>query len=95
MARYLSLLKFTDQGARAIQKSAARAAAFRAAAERVGVRVEAQFWTIGAHDGVLILSADEPSQVLRCLADLAAAGNVRPETLQAFDAAEFGALTGA
>ena len=88
MARYVSLIRFTDQGARALKKSAARAATFRKAAEKSGIAVEAQLWTAGSCDGVLILSGDE-QKVLRCLAQLAALGNVRTETLQAFDAREF------
>src|SRR5262249_14778603 len=55
MARYLTLIRFTEQGAKTIKKSTARAADFRAAAEKVGVKVEAQYWTTGAYDGVLIL----------------------------------------
>ena len=93
MARYITLIRFTDQGARAIQKSAARAAGFRTTAEKAGVTVEAQYWTTGAHDGVLVLNGDE-TKVLHCLTELAAAGNIRPETMQAFDAKEFGAITG-
>ena len=94
MARYITLLRFTDLGARAIKKSAARAAGFRKAAEKAGIIVEAQYWTAGAYDGVLILSADSEQTVLHCLASLGAAGNVRPESMQAFDAKEFGAITG-
>ena len=94
MARYITLIRFTDQSARAIQKSAARAAGFRKAAEKAGITVEAQYWTTGAYDGVLILSADSEQKILRCLTSLGAAGNVRPETMQAFDAKEFGAITG-
>lgn len=94
MARYVTLIRFTDQGARAIRKSAARASAFRKAAARAGITVEAQHWTTGAYDGVLILSADSEQRILHCLTELAAAGNVRPETMRAFDAKEFGALTG-
>lgn len=93
MARYLSLIRFTDQGARALQKSAARAHLFHNAADKAGVKVEAQLWTLGSCDGVLILSGDE-KKILRCLAQLAALGNVRTETLQAFDAKEFQALVG-
>jgi uncharacterized protein with GYD domain len=93
MARYITLIRFTDQGARAIQKSAARAAGFRKVAEKAGITVEAQYWTAGAYDGVLILSSDSEQKVLNCLAALRAAGNVRPESMQAFDAREFGAIT--
>ena len=93
MARYVSLIRFTDQGARAISKSTARALAFKKAAEKAGIAVEAQLWTVGACDGVLILSGDEKN-VLRCLTQLAALGNARTETMQAFDAKEFKAITG-
>ena len=93
MARYVTLIRFTDQGARAIRKSTARALAFKKAAEKAGIGVEALLWTVGACDGVLILSGEE-KKVLRCLTQLAALGNVRTETMQAFDAAEFKAITG-
>lgn len=94
MARYLSLLRFTDQGARAFNQSASRAAAFRKAAEQAGVKVEAQYWTVGNYDGVVILSADSEEKVLRTLTKLAAEGNVRTTSLQALTADEFAAVAG-
>jgi uncharacterized protein with GYD domain len=93
MARYVTLIRFTNQGARAIRKSIARALTFKKAAEKARIGVEALLWTVGACDGVLILSGDE-KKVLRCLTQLAALGNVRTETMQAFDPAEFKAITG-
>ncbi len=92
MARYITLIRFTEQGAKNISKSTARASAFKKAAEKGGVKVEAQYWTVGACDGLLILNAADEKRALRCLAKLAAAGNVRTETLQAFDADQFGAI---
>jgi len=93
MARYLTLLKFTEQGARNIKKSTERAAAFRDSAKKAGVNLETQLWTTGAYDGAIVLSGDEKN-VLRALAELASLGNVRTETLQAFDAEQFRGLTG-
>lgn len=93
MARYVTLLRFTDQGARGLKQSAARARAFSKAAEKAGLTVEAQLWTAGACDGVLILSSEE-QQILRCLAQLVARGNIRTETLRAFEAEEFSGITG-
>ena len=55
MSRYISLIRFTEQGALALKQSTDRAAAFHKAAEKAGVKVEAQYWTVGAYDGVLIL----------------------------------------
>jgi uncharacterized protein with GYD domain len=94
MVRYLTLLKFTEQGARNIQKSTARAAAFRKTATKAGGTVEAQYWMMGPYDGVLIFSAENESTALRCVAALAAAGNVRTQTFRAFDAKEFDAIGG-
>ncbi len=93
MARYVTLIRFTDQGARRLKQSPARALAFRKAAQKAGATVETQLWTVGACDGLLVLSGDE-RKILRTLTQLAAAGNVRTETLQAFDAKEFKAITG-
>jgi len=93
MARYVTLIRFTDQGARGIKKSAVRGAAFINAARKAGVTVESQLWTVGSRDGLLVLRGDE-RKVLRCVAQLGALGNVHTETLQAFDAKEFKAITG-
>ena len=93
MARYVTLLRFTDQGARRLKQSPARAVAFKNSVEKTGLKVEAQLWTAGTRDGVLILSGDE-RKILRTLSQLAALGNVRTETFQAFDAKEFKAIVG-
>jgi uncharacterized protein with GYD domain len=93
MARYVLLIRFTDQGAKNINKSAERAATFKKSAEEAGLTVETQLWTLGAYDGLVILSGDE-KKVLRSIAQLGTQGNIRTQTLQAFDAKEFQALTG-
>jgi uncharacterized protein with GYD domain len=94
MARYISLLRFTEQGARNIKDSAARAFAFKKDAEKAGVTVESQLWTVGRCDGVVVLSGDEKA-ILRCLTQLASAGNLRTETLQALNADELKAVASA
>lgn len=94
MARYVILLRFTPQGVRNLKRSPARATAFRKAAEQAGVKVEAQLWTTGAYDGLLILSAANDTKALKAITRLAAAGDVTTSTLQAFDAKEFSAIAG-
>jgi uncharacterized protein with GYD domain len=94
MARYVSLLRFTAQGARNLKQSPTRAAAFRRAAEKTGVKVEAQLWTAGAYDGILILNAPSETKALNVVAKLAALGNVSTQTMPAFDAKEFAAVVG-
>jgi uncharacterized protein with GYD domain len=92
MIRYLVLLRFTDQGIKTVGNSTSRAAAFREAAAKACITVEAQYWTVGAYDGVIIFSAANESQALRSLSALAGQGNVRTETLRALDAKEFHAI---
>lgn len=92
MARYVSLLKFTPQGVKNIKQSPIRAAAFRKAAARAGVTVEAQLWTAGNYDGILVLSASNEAKVLGVIARLAALGNVQTQTMPAFDAKEYAAI---
>jgi len=94
MTRYITLIKFTEQGAKNIKKSTARAHAFDKAAARAGVKIEGQYWTMGAYDGVLIISADNERKALHCLTELASSGNVTTETLPAFLDREFDAIVG-
>lgn len=88
---YLSLLSYTDQGARNVQDSAHRAKTWRQQVESAGVTVVAQLWTIGEYDGALLLQGEE-EQILRALAHLVSLGNVRCHTLRALDAEEFASL---
>lgn len=89
MCRYITLLHFTDKGSSHIKESTARAHAFDEIAAKSGVQVEGQYWTIGNYDGVLVLTADNEHKILHLLAELAARGNVRTTTMQAFTDKEF------
>jgi uncharacterized protein with GYD domain len=90
---YVSLLSFTDQGIRGIKQSAQRATAVRQQFEAAGIKVVAQLWTVGACDGVLVLEGESEQKILGMLAQLAASGNVRTQSLRAFDAAQFAEIT--
>jgi len=89
MNTYVSLLRFTEKGAAQITDSANRAESFDAAAKAAGVEIVAQYWTIGAYDGILIVRADSEAKALHWLAELNSKGNVRTESMQAFTAEEF------
>jgi uncharacterized protein with GYD domain len=89
MNHYIALLRFTQKGVERIKESPKRAHHFNAMAKKAGVEVAAQYWTIGAYDGVLIIRAGTEKKALHMLTMLAAAGNVRTETMQAFTDKEF------
>ena len=88
MATFIALLDYTDQGIRDIRNSPHRADQFNAMAERAGAKVVAQYWTIGSHDGVLILEAPNDEIAASILLALGESGNVRTTTLRAYEWAE-------
>src|SRR5688572_13542966 len=88
MATYLALLSFTEQGVQNFRDTRKRADAFRAMAEKAGVTVRDIFWTLGAFDGALVLEAQDDAAVTGLLLSLASMGNVKTQTLRAFDASE-------
>ena len=93
MPRYITLIRYTDKGSHTIKQSTSRAHAFDRAAAKSGVKIEAQYWTLGQYDGVLILHAEKEDHALHCLTLLSAAGYVRTETLQAFTDQEWDSIT--
>ena len=85
MATFIVLLDYTDQGIRNLENSPQRADAFNELAEAAGVRIVDQYWTIGSHDGVLILEAPSQEVAASLLLQLGRQGNVRTTTLRAYD----------
>ncbi len=94
MATFIALLDYTDQGVKNLRESPQRADAFNEYAEKAGVRIAGQYWTIGSHDGVLILEAPSDEAAASVLLHLAESGNVRTTTLRAYEWAEAQELIG-
>ena len=92
MAIYVSLIRFTEQGAKNIRDTRKRAAAFRDAAKAAGVTVREVYWALGPYDGLLVLDAPDELTVTRVMVDLGTLGNVRTQTMRAFDESEIGAI---
>jgi uncharacterized protein with GYD domain len=88
MAHFVLLVNFTDQGARAVRDTVKRADAFKQMAERSGAKVHALFWTLGRHDVVAIAEAEDDLAATALSLSVASLGNVRTETLRAFDTAD-------
>jgi uncharacterized protein with GYD domain len=87
MATYITTVQFTEKGIQSIQDTCNRAASFKAAAKKMGVKVTGLYWTLGAFDGVLICEAEDEEKATAALLHLAAQGSVRTHTVRAFDAA--------
>ena len=94
MATYIILADFTEQGIRHVKDTARRADAFRDMAQRAGVTVKEQYWTLGAHDIVAIVDAPDDIAVTAVGLSVGAIGNVRTQTLRAFSKAEMTTIVG-
>jgi uncharacterized protein with GYD domain len=89
MSTYIVLINFTQQGLQNIHESPHRAAAFKTAAKKAGVKVRDIFWTLGSYDGVLLFDAESDKAATSATLALSSLGNVHTQTLRTFSAAEF------
>ena len=85
MATFISLINFTEQGIKNVKDSPARAKAFAEMAKKLDVEVNAIYWTVGAYDVVAVMDGSDEA-VTSALLTVGSAGNVRTQTLRAFDA---------
>jgi uncharacterized protein with GYD domain len=92
MNTYVALVSFTQQGLQNVHESPHRAAAFKGAAKKAGVKVRELYWTLGAYDGVIVFDARDDEAATSVMLALAALGNVHTRTLRAFNAAQFAAI---
>lgn len=92
MATFITLITFTETGAKAFKDTAKRAAAFKAAAAKLGVNVLHQFWTMGAYDGVLIYEAPDTATATAAMLMVGSQDYIQTETLPAFTADQMAAI---
>lgn len=88
MATFITTIKFTQQGIKGIGETTKRAASVKAAAKKLGVKVKEIYWTLGDHDGLMILDAADDETATGFLLHLGSMGNVHTTTCRAFNAAE-------
>ena len=88
MATFISTIKFTEQGIKAIGETTKRAAALKAAAKKLGVKVTDIYWTLGAYDGLLSFEAPDDETATALMLHLGSLGSVQTTTTRAFNAAE-------
>ena len=94
MGTYITLIDYTEMGARSIEGSPDRVDTFVEAARDAGVTVREVYWTFGGHDGVLVLDAPDDKSVSTLLLSLSRTGMVRTHTLRAYDRAEMKEILG-
>lgn len=85
--KFATLINFTDQGIQNIGETTQRAAAFAEQAKTAGLEISELLWLSGRFDGLIVFDAPNTEMASAAMLRLAKAGNVKTETLQAFDAA--------
>jgi uncharacterized protein with GYD domain len=86
MQTYVTLFNFTDQGAKTVADTVARVRQLTAVAEKAGGKVVTTLWTQGRFDLVSIGEWPDEETAMAFSVMIAKAGNVRSETLRAFNA---------
>ncbi|HQR72787.1 MAG TPA: GYD domain-containing protein [Burkholderiaceae bacterium] len=84
MATYISLANYTEQGIRSVKDTTKRADAVRELAKKFGVTAKEFYWTMGAHDVVVVFEAPDDAAITALAMAIGSAGNVRTQTMRAF-----------
>ncbi len=91
MPKYVSLINWTDQGVKNFKETTKRAADAAALAEKMGGKVTV-YWTLGGYDIVTISELPDDQTATAFLLRLASLGNIRTQTMRAFDAEEMNGI---
>ena len=94
MAKYVSLVNFTDQGIKDIRNTVERADAFRKTAQEMGVEVIEIYWTLGVSDLVIVVEAPDDEIVATLFFSIGSLGNIRAHTMRAFTVDEMSNIIG-
>jgi uncharacterized protein with GYD domain len=94
MPTYVLLGNFTEQGIRTIKDTPKRLDAVKKIAKQLGVTVTQQYWTLGQYDIVAVLEAPDDAAITAFGLGVGKIGNVRTQTLRAYDAQGMKAILG-
>ena len=89
MPTYVSLMKFTDQGAKDIKDAPERIEKAFKSLEAMGGKIVDFYVTMGEYDIVAVAEGPSDEVAMTFLMGLGAAGNVKTTTLKAFKREDF------
>lgn len=84
MAKYITLINWTEQGIKNVKDSPKRLDGVRELAKKHGCELKDTYLTIGAYDLVAVVEAPDDEAAAKLLLTIGSAGNVRTTTLKAF-----------
>lgn len=92
MVTYVVLAQFTDQGIRTIKNSPQRAVQAAEMAKSFGCEMKQIYWTLGEYDIVTVIEATDDQSFTAFGLALGSAGNIRTQTLRAFNKDDIGSI---
>jgi uncharacterized protein with GYD domain len=92
MRSYVTLMNWTDQGAKNSRETIRRAKAFRVLIESRGGKIREHLYTMGEYDIVMVTEFPDDDAAAAAVLALASLGNVRTKTMRAFTDGETAAI---
>jgi uncharacterized protein with GYD domain len=89
MGHYVTLIRYTQQGAAKIKESPARLDAAKKAAEAAGGKIHAWYLTMGKYDAVIISEFPNDEASAKFMLSTGSMGNITTQTLKAFTETEY------
>ena len=88
MPTYIMLSNLTDAGAKTIQRKPKRIQEVNTELEKAGVKVIAQYATLGPYDFVNVVEAEDNATIAKASVKLGSRGSIKITTLAAIDVAQ-------
>ena len=89
MATYVALMRYTEQGMKAIKESPSRLEKGRQLLKSLGGELKSFHLTQGQYDAVVFVEAPNEEAVAKFALGIGSQGNVRTETMRAFSEEEY------
>ena len=89
MATYITLLRYTQQGAANVKASPDRLDAGRETFKKLGVEIKDTYLLMGRYDLLCVIEGPDDDTVAKCLLTLGSQGNVQTETMKAWKEDDF------
>lgn len=94
MPTYVTLLRYTQQGAAKVKDSPKRLDAGRKSFKKIGVEIKDTYLLMGRYDLLCMIEGPNDEAVAGALLTLGSQGNVQTETMKAWNEDEFRKITG-
>jgi uncharacterized protein with GYD domain len=94
MPTYITMLRWTAEGARDVKKSPSRLDAAKKGFAQFGVTMRAFYMTTGRYDMIAISEAPDDTAVAKAMLSTLGGGSVKTETMRAFTEDEYRSILG-